>query len=75
MDLQLNNKSALISGSTAGIGYAIAKQLAVEGARVIVNGRTKSRVDKAVAQIKAETGNRHIEGIVQTSANPKKYRN
>ncbi|PYR82598.1 MAG: oxidoreductase, partial [Acidobacteria bacterium] len=40
MDLGLTGKVALVSGSTAGIGYAIAEQLVREGARVIVNGRT-----------------------------------
>jgi len=58
MDLQLVNKKALISGSTAGIGLAIAKRLAAEGAEVIINGRTQQRVDKAIAEIKAETGSK-----------------
>ena len=48
MDLQLDGKVALITGSTAGIGYAIAKDLAKEGATVIVNGRTARRVDAAL---------------------------
>lgn len=52
MNLQLENKTALVSGSTAGIGFAIAKALALEGARVIVNGRTQSRVEKAIAEIR-----------------------
>lgn len=56
MDMQLKNRLALVSGSTAGIGYAIATALAREGARVIVNGRTQAAVDKAIASIKAETG-------------------
>jgi NAD(P)-dependent dehydrogenase (short-subunit alcohol dehydrogenase family) len=51
MDLQLSDKLAVISGSTAGIGYAIAEALAKEGARVIVNGRTQAAVDKAVSQL------------------------
>ena len=51
MDLELNGKLALITGSTAGIGFAIAASLAAEGARVIVNGRTQKRVDEAVAKI------------------------
>jgi len=51
MDLGLKNKRALVTGSTAGIGFAIAKLLAREGARVYVNGRTQARVDKAVAEI------------------------
>jgi NAD(P)-dependent dehydrogenase (short-subunit alcohol dehydrogenase family) len=55
MDLQLEGKVALISGSTAGIGFAIASALAEEGALVIVNGRTQSAVDSAVARLKAKT--------------------
>jgi NAD(P)-dependent dehydrogenase (short-subunit alcohol dehydrogenase family) len=56
MDLRLENRLALISGSTAGIGYAIAKGLAREGARVIVNGRQQDSVDEATTMIRAETG-------------------
>lgn len=56
MDLQLQGKLALVSGSTAGIGYAIARTLAQEGARVIVNGRTPKSVDEAVARMRAESG-------------------
>jgi NAD(P)-dependent dehydrogenase (short-subunit alcohol dehydrogenase family) len=56
MDLQLNGKLAFVSGSTAGIGLAIARTLAAEGARVIVNGRTQGAVESAIAAIKAETG-------------------
>ena len=48
MNLQLDNKLALVTGSTAGIGLAIAGTLAAEGARVIINGRTKKRVDEAL---------------------------
>jgi len=54
MDLGLAGKRALVTGSTAGIGLAIAVGLAREGARVIVNGRTQRRVDEAVAQVKRE---------------------
>jgi len=60
MDLQLKNRLALVSGSTAGIGHAIAQSLAAEGARVIVNGRTQPAVDAAVAAIQAATGNRPL---------------
>jgi NAD(P)-dependent dehydrogenase (short-subunit alcohol dehydrogenase family) len=56
MDLQLAKKKALVTGSTAGIGNAIARSLAREGASVIVNGRTQPAVDAAVAAIAAETG-------------------
>jgi NAD(P)-dependent dehydrogenase (short-subunit alcohol dehydrogenase family) len=62
MDLKLNNKLALVSGSTAGIGYAIASALAAEGARVIVNGRTQEGVDKALASLKAE-GRSNVVGF------------
>jgi len=56
MDLQLKGKLALVSGSTAGIGYAIAHTLAQEGASVIVNGRTQAGVDQAIERIRTETG-------------------
>jgi NAD(P)-dependent dehydrogenase (short-subunit alcohol dehydrogenase family) len=56
MDLQLTKKLALVSGSTAGIGNAIAESLAREGATVIVNGRTPKSVDAAVTAMKADTG-------------------
>jgi NAD(P)-dependent dehydrogenase (short-subunit alcohol dehydrogenase family) len=56
MDLKLKDKLALVSGSTAGIGHAIASALAAEGARVIVNGRTQAAVDAAVARITAQHG-------------------
>jgi NAD(P)-dependent dehydrogenase (short-subunit alcohol dehydrogenase family) len=56
MDLKLRDKLALVSGSTAGIGYAIASALAAEGARVIVNGRTEAAVADAVSRLQKETG-------------------
>jgi NAD(P)-dependent dehydrogenase (short-subunit alcohol dehydrogenase family) len=56
MNLKLDHKLALVSGSTAGIGYAIAEALAAEGARVIVNGRTQPGVDTALASIRKNTG-------------------
>jgi NAD(P)-dependent dehydrogenase (short-subunit alcohol dehydrogenase family) len=52
MDLQLGGRTALVSGSTLGIGFAIASTLAREGAIVIVNGRTQQRVDDAIARIR-----------------------
>lgn len=63
MDLQLEGKLALVSGSTAGIGYAIAEALAAEGAHVIVTGRTDKRVRDAVAKIKASGARGQLEGI------------
>ncbi len=54
MDFELSGKKALVTGSTAGIGFAIAKALAAEGASVIVNGRTQERVDKAVSALKGD---------------------
>lgn len=63
MDLQLTGKQALVSGSTAGIGYSIAEALAREGARVIVNGRTEAAVERAVAQLRAASGPNAAEGF------------
>jgi NAD(P)-dependent dehydrogenase (short-subunit alcohol dehydrogenase family) len=56
MDLQLKGKLALVTGSTAGIGLAIATTLAREGARVIINGRSQASVDDVVASLKSGTG-------------------
>ena len=52
MDLKLAGKTALVTGSTAGIGLAIARSLAREGAHVYVNGRTQQRVDAAISTIR-----------------------
>jgi NAD(P)-dependent dehydrogenase (short-subunit alcohol dehydrogenase family) len=58
MNLQLEGKRALVTGSTAGIGFSIAEALANEGASVIVNGRTQKRVDEALGKLKGQ-----VEGI------------
>jgi hypothetical protein len=63
MDLQLEGKHALVTGSTAGIGYAIAQALAKEGATVIINGRTQKRVDEALAGLKKAGVNGKVEGL------------
>jgi NAD(P)-dependent dehydrogenase (short-subunit alcohol dehydrogenase family) len=63
MDLQLENKRALISGSTAGIGYAIAEALAQEGAHVIVNGRTQQRVASAIKRINDTKPRGRVDGL------------
>lgn len=63
MDLQLANKTALVSGSTAGIGLAIASTLAQEGATVIINGRTQERVNAAIEQIKQSVTKAKLQGV------------
>lgn len=64
MNLQLDQKLALVTGSTAGIGLAIVKALAAEGATVIVNGRTETRVAEAIAAIRAEIPGAKLEPLV-----------
>ena len=51
MNIDLSGKTALVTGSTSGIGHAIAKGLALTGANVVVNGRSQAKVDAAVAAI------------------------
>lgn len=63
MDLKLDGQTALVTGSTAGIGFAIAHRLATEGASVVVSGRAQEKVDAAVAKIKEEGGG-SVRGIV-----------
>jgi NAD(P)-dependent dehydrogenase (short-subunit alcohol dehydrogenase family) len=63
MDFGLKGKRALVTGSTAGIGFATARALAREGAQVAVNGRTSERVARAVARIGADVPGADVEGI------------
>ena len=63
MDLQLQGKRALVTGSTAGIGLAIARGLAREGAGVIINGRTAQRVDQSVAALNKAGVSGKVEGL------------
>src|SRR6266852_2669548 len=68
MDLKLSGKVALVTGSTAGIGFATAQSLAGEGAHVYVNGRTQERVDAAIAAIRSHVAavklDASVDGIV-----------
>lgn len=63
MDLQLSDKTALVTGGTAGIGLEIARALAVEGANVLITGRDQAKLDTAVADIKA-SGGAAIRGVL-----------
>lgn len=64
MDLSLKGKTAFISGSTSGIGFAIAKSLVEEGVQVILNGRSQVNLKLAIASIKESYPNASIEGLV-----------
>jgi NAD(P)-dependent dehydrogenase (short-subunit alcohol dehydrogenase family) len=63
MDLQLGAKRALVTGSTAGIGFAMASGLAAEGATVVVNGRTRERVERAVNEIRKNHAGANVQGV------------
>ena len=71
MDLQLNGKLALVTGSTAGIGLAITEGLAREGARVIVNGRGEARVTEAIGSIRATHPDARLEALAADLATPR----
>ena len=71
MNLQLENKLALVTGSTKGIGLAIATSLAREKARVIINGRSEKSVNEAVAQIRAAVPNATLETFAGDLADAK----
>lgn len=63
MDFGLNGKRALVTGSTAGIGWATAQALAREGAHVTVNGRTQARIDEALARLRTDVPGSAVDGI------------
>lgn len=63
MNLKLNGKTALVSGSSKGIGFAIARQLAAEGAHVKVNGRTDQALATAVEQIRRTAPEAKVDGF------------
>lgn len=62
MDMELNNKTALVTGSTKGIGKAIAMELAREGAHVLINGRNDEEVERTVQEIKSKFPNTSPQG-------------
>lgn len=63
MDLQLKDKTALVTGATAGIGLEIARTLAVEGATVVVTGRAQRKLDAALADIR-NSGGKNVTGVL-----------
>jgi NAD(P)-dependent dehydrogenase (short-subunit alcohol dehydrogenase family) len=68
MDLGLAGRRALVTGSTAGIGYAIARGLAAEGARVAITGRTQGSVDGALARLRKDLPKAEAEGVAADCA-------
>jgi NAD(P)-dependent dehydrogenase (short-subunit alcohol dehydrogenase family) len=68
MDLDLRNRHALVTGSTDGIGFAIAAGLAAEGAAVTLNGRSREGVEQAVARLAARAGAARIDGVAADAA-------
>src|SRR5258706_15127752 len=67
MELQMSGKTALFTGSTGGIGLAIARKLAVEGAKVTIAGRTQAKLDEAAANIRA-AGGAHVSSLLADAA-------
>jgi NAD(P)-dependent dehydrogenase (short-subunit alcohol dehydrogenase family) len=63
VNIDLTGRTALVTGSTSGIGYATAKSLALAGASVVVNGRSKGRVDDTVDKLREETGSTTTTGV------------
>jgi NAD(P)-dependent dehydrogenase (short-subunit alcohol dehydrogenase family) len=70
MELDMAGKRAFVSGSTRGIGYAIAETLLQEGATVIVNGRSQDRVDAAVERLRTAVPGADVTGVAADFADP-----
>lgn len=64
MDFQISGKRALITGSTVGIGFAIATELAREGAKVVINGRSQKNIDAAVDRLQSLVSGADVQGVV-----------
>ena len=69
MDFGLKGRRALVTGSTAGIGFATARALAREGASVTLNGRTEARVSSAAKRLREELSGATIDGIAADLSN------
>ena len=63
MDLRLGGRRVLVTGSTAGIGFAAAARLAEEGASVIVNGRSAGRVEESVVRVRERASDAEVTGV------------
>jgi len=63
MKIDLTGKRAVVTGSTGGIGFAIAKAVAEAGAAVVLNGRKREAVDAAVARLEAEAAGAEVHGV------------
>ncbi|MEB0078483.1 SDR family oxidoreductase [Pseudomonas sp. CCI3.2] len=74
MDLNLRNKSALVSGSTKGIGFAIVSGLAREGASVILNGRSQASVDEALGRLRERDPNADAQGFAGDLSDPQQIK-
>ena len=70
MDLQLSGKTAFISGSTQGIGYAVARSLTGEGVHVTLNGRNPAKVAAAVERLRREVPGASVDGVAADFAEP-----
>ncbi|WP_431857450.1 SDR family NAD(P)-dependent oxidoreductase [Azospirillum sp.] len=70
MNFDLRDRRALVTGSTAGIGFAIARGLAAQGAAVVVNGRTSESVERAAARIREAVAGAIVETVAADAATP-----
>lgn len=71
MNLELDQKTVFITGSTSGIGYAMAEAFLAEGASVIINGRSKKSVDTAISALRTKVADAQVSGLAVDFADPK----